>query len=238
MKDLITGWKHACDLAGASWGGGETPTLKGIITPGTVALGGSAIGFISSPSRLISDKNIRAGDRILLLRSTGINANGLSLARAIAKKLPNGYATKMNNGQLYGDGILKKTNIYTKVIQDMLNAGIPIHYISNITGHGFRKLMRGRGRFTYVIERLFPPQELFNFIQKHANLTDEDMYDEFNMGMDYAIYLPEQYLKKAQTIVKKNKFHCIDAGHVEKGPRRVVITPKNITFAGDRLDLR
>lgn len=238
MKDLIRGWKSACDIAGASWGGGETPTLKGIISPGAVALGGSAIGYIKSPSRLITDKNLKVGDRILLLKSTGINANGLSLARAIAKKLPKGYATKMANGQLYGDGILKKTNIYTRAIQDILNAGIPIHYISNITGHGFRKLMRARGNFSYVIEKMFPQQELFNFIQKHANLTDRDMYDEFNMGNDYAIYLSEKYVKKAQAIVKKNGFQSIDAGYVDRGPRRVVIKPKNITFDGDRLDLR
>src|SRR5882672_12218859 len=98
MTDLIAGWKSACDLTGASWGGGETPTLKGIITPNTVALGGSAIGIITSEKRLLTDKKIQAGDRILFLKSTGINANGLSLARAIADKLPKGYATKLKSG--------------------------------------------------------------------------------------------------------------------------------------------
>src|SRR5664279_1813253 len=80
MNDLIKGWKSACDLAGASWGGGETPTLKGIIEPNTVALGGSAIGIITDKNKLISDTKLQAGDRILLLKSNGINANGLSLA--------------------------------------------------------------------------------------------------------------------------------------------------------------
>src|SRR3990167_5205254 len=64
MKDLINGFKSACDLAGATWGGGETPTLKGIINPGTIDLGGSAVGIIKSKKRLIRDSNLKNGDRI------------------------------------------------------------------------------------------------------------------------------------------------------------------------------
>lgn len=238
MTDLINGWKSACDLAGCSWGGGETPTIKGIITPNTVALGGSCVGIIKNKNRIINDKNLKAGDRILLLRSTGINANGLSLARAIADKLPKGYATKLKSGQMYGEALLQKTNIYTKTIQDMLDAEIDIHYISNITGHGFRKLMRARQNYSYVIEKLLDPQELFLFMQNHAGLADYEMYDEFNMGMDYAIYLPEKDMENAQKIISKNGFESIDAGFVEKGERQVVIKPKHIIFKGESLKVR
>ncbi|MBI5122513.1 phosphoribosylformylglycinamidine cyclo-ligase [Candidatus Roizmanbacteria bacterium] len=238
MSDLIAGWKSACDLAGASWGGGETPTLKGIIIPNTIALGGSAIGIITSEKRLLSDKKIQSGDRIILLKSNGINANGLSLARAIAKNLPEGYATKLKSGEIYGEAILKKTNIYAKLIQELLNANIELHYISNITGHGLRKIMRARQNFTYVIEKLFDPQELFIFMQEHANLSDYEMYDEFNMGQDYALFLPEKDIAKAQEIIKNNNFESLNAGLVEKGERQVVIKSKNIVFEGDRLQLR
>ncbi len=238
MTDLIAGWKSACDLAGASWGGGETPTIKGIITPNTVALGGSCVGIIKDKKRIINDKNLKSGDRILLLKSTGINANGLSLARAIAKGLSDGYATKLKSGEMYGESILKKTNIYTKLIQELLDAHIDIHYISNITGHGFRKLMRARQDYSYIIEKMFDPQELFLFMQEHAGLTNYEMYDEFNMGMDYAIYLPEKDIKNAQAIVKKNSFESIDAGYVEKGERQVVVKPKSIVFKGESLKVR
>lgn len=238
MEDLISGWKTACDLSGASWGGGETPTLKGIMVPNTVALGGSAIGIISSKKRLIIDSKLKAGDRIILLKSSGINANGLSLARAIAKKLPKGYATKMRDGNIYGEAILKKTNIYAKLVQDLLKDNVDIHYISNITGHGLRKLMRARYNFSYIVEKLFPPQELFLFLQKHANLTDYEMYEEFNMGQDYAIFVPAKDVKKTLTIIKKNKFKGLDAGYIEKGPRQVIIKPKNLIYSSETLDLR
>lgn len=238
MRDLIAGWKSACDLAGASWGGGETPTLKGIITPNTVALGGSAIGFISDKKRLLTDSKITVGDRIIFLKSNGINANGLSLARAVAKKLPKGYDTKLPSKMSYGEAILSRTNIYTKVIQDMLNAGIDLHYISNITGHGLRKIMRPRQNFTYMIEKLFQPQELFLFMQKHAELSDYEMYEEFNMGQDYAIFLPEKDVIKSQEIVKKNNFESLDAGFVKDGERKVNIISKNIIFKGESLQLK
>ena len=238
MKDFIFGWKSACDLSGATWGGGETPTLKGVIEPETVDLGGSAIGIINPPSRLITDKKLSVGDRILLIKSNGINCNGISLARAISKKLPKGYATKLSNGQFYGEAVLTKTNIYAKLVQDLLDANVDIHYISNITGHGLRKIMRARHNYTYVAEKIFDPQEVFIFIQKHAKINDFEMYQTFNMGQDYAIFLPSKDIKKAQGIITKNGFESLDAGYVEVGPRQVIIKPKNLVYKSETLNLR
>lgn len=238
MHDLIRGWRDACKLSGASWGGGESPTLKGVIEPNTVNLGGSAVGKIESEKTFITDQNIKIADRIILIKSNGINCNGLSLARAIAKKLPKGYSTIIAGNKKYGDALLTKTNIYAKLVKDLIDAKIKVHYISNITGHGLRKIMRARQSYTYVIEKLFKPQPLFTFIQKHANLTDYEMYDEFNMGQDYALFISPKDVKKTLAIIKKNKFQAIDAGYVSKGPRQVIIKPKNITFSSETLDLR
>lgn len=238
MTDFINGWKSACDIACVSWGGGETATMKQIVVPNTAEFAGSAIGIISSEKNLITDKKLKAGDRILLLKSNGVNANGISLTRAIAKKLPYGYGTKLPNGQLYGEALLTKTNIYARLIQELLKANIDIHYISNITGHGLRKIMRARPNFTYLIEKIFDPQEVFLFIQKQANLSDEEMYGTYNMGMDYALFLPEKDVKEAQTIVVKNGFESLNAGVVKKGEKQVLIQPKNLVYKGVTLDLR
>lgn len=238
MTDLIAGWKEACDLAGVAWGGGETPTLKGIVIPGTVDLGGSAVGIISSEERLILDKKLVSGDRILLIKSNGINANGLSLARAVGDKLPDGYSTKLPNGVAYGDALLTKTNIYAKLVQDLLDAGVDIHYISNITGHGLRKIMRSAKDFIYTVEKVFEVPQIFSFIQQHANLSDEEMYSTFNMGQDYVIFLPKENVQKAQEIITKNGFESLDSGYIESGERKVILKDKNITFEGNTLDLR
>ncbi len=133
---------------------------------------------------------------------------------------------------------MTKTNIYAKTIESLLDADISLHYVSNITGHGLRKVMRARQEYTYVIEKLFKPQPIFSFIQNRAGLSDRDMYETYNMGNDYAIFLPEKDVAKAQKIISKCGFNSIHAGYIKKGPREVVITAKNLTFMGDTLDLR
>jgi phosphoribosylformylglycinamidine cyclo-ligase len=236
MTDLINGWKNACDLAGASWGGGETATMKQVVVKGAAEFGGSAIGIIKG--KPITDKKLKAGDRIILVKSNGVNANGISLTRAVAQRLPQGYGAKLKDGKIYGEALLTKSNIYAKLIQDLLEKEVDIHYISNITGHGLRKIMRGRPQFTYLVEKIFEPQEVFEFIQKNAGLSDLEMYQTYNMGMDYAIFVPEKDVQKTLKIITENKFEAIDAGVVQNGEKQVIIKPKNLTFKGDTLDLR
>ena len=81
--ELVDGWRKACELARCAWGGGETPTLSGVVEAAAVVLAGSAIGIVKPKGRLIR-ANIQHGDAIVLFESSGIHANGLTLARAIA----------------------------------------------------------------------------------------------------------------------------------------------------------
>ncbi len=98
--------------------------------------------------------------------------------------------------------------------------------------------MRGRPRFTYVLEKIFKPQPVFDFIAKHANLDDTEMYQTYNMGQDYALFISQKNVPKTLKIIAKNKFKGIDAGFVEKGEKQVIIMPKNLTLKGETLDLR
>jgi phosphoribosylaminoimidazole (AIR) synthetase len=98
--------------------------------------------------------------------------------------------------------------------------------------------MRARQNFSYIIERIFEPQEVFKFIQKHANLDDYMMYQTYNMGQDYAIFVLPKDVDRCLKIISKNKFRAIDAGYAKKGERQVIIKPKNIIFRGESLNLR
>lgn len=237
-RDLVDGWAKACKLAGAVWGGGETPTLKTIIEPDTIDLAGSAVGIITPKKRLTLGSKLKAGDAIVLLESSGIHANGLTLARAIADKVPKGYATKLSDGTSYGEALLTPTHIYAKLVRELFSAGIDIHYMVNITGHGWRKLMRASQPFTYRLTNIPEPQPLFSFIQKHSENSDTEMYGNFNMGAGFAFYLPSKFIKETQKIAKKCGFKSWHAGIVEKGPKQVVIEPKGIVFKGESLQVR
>lgn len=237
-RDLVDGWARACNLAGASWGGGETPTHKEIVYPDVIDLGSACVGIINPKSRLSLGDKLRSGDSIILIESSGIHANGLTLARKIAEELDEGYATKLNDGRLYGEALLVPTHIYAKTIAELFEADIDIHYMVNITGHGFRKIMRAKEEFTYAIENLPEVDELFKFIQEKSGMSDEDMYGTFNMGAGFAVMLPSDQAEKAVEVIKENGFKSWVAGKVEAGEKQVVINPLNITFKSDTLNIR
>lgn len=237
-KALIEGWAKACNLAGVTWGGGETPGLKGIINPNTIDLAGACIGIIKPKNRLTLGDKLQSGDAILLIEASGIHANGLSLARAVAEKLPEGYATKLSDNTIYGETLLIPTYIYASLIKVLFEEGIDIHYMVNITGHGWRKLMRASRDFTYQVTQLPPIPPLFNFIQEHSGNTDEEMYANFNMGAGFAIYLPLNQLERAQEILKQQGFQSWNAGTIKDGPKRVIIQQKNIVFKAETLGVR
>lgn len=238
-RDLVEGWAKACNLAGAVWGGGETPTLRGIIEPDTIDLSGSAVGIVKPKERLTLGEKLMPGDAILLVESSGIHANGLTLARTIASRLPEGYATLLSDGRSYGESLLAPTHIYAGLIRDLFEAGIDIHYMVNVTGHGWRKLMRATKDLSYIIDKLPEPQPIFEFIQKHSGNDDTEMYGNFNMGAGFAIFLPEREVELAQRIaLEKHKLNSVKAGNVEEGQKRVVIRPKNVIYKGETLGVR
>ncbi len=237
-KALVEGWASACDIAGAVWGGGETPGLSGIINPETLDLVGSCIGVIKPKSRLTLGDKLKEGDAILLIESSGIHANGLSLARKIAEELPEGYATKLSDGKMYGEALLTPTHIYVSLIKALFEAQIDIHYMVNITGHGWRKLIRANIDFTYLITQIPPAPPIFRFIQKHTGSDDSEMYGNFNMGAGFAIFLPEDQIEKAKSLAEKHNLKAWNAGTVEKGPKQVIIKQKNITFEAETLGVR
>ena len=234
--DLVAGWKHACDLARCAWGGGETPTLKGIIIPGTVALSGSGIGFVKK----LVEPHITNGDAIIFLESSGIHANGLTLARKIADSLPAGYMTKLSDGRNYGEALLDPTHIYVGAVEDLMSEGVTIKYAANITGHGWRKLMRLDKNFTYRIKELPTQLPIFDFIQKHGNVSEEEMYGNLNMGAGFALFVSSAQAN--QTVAKINTgnygFKALYAGEVMYGEKQVVIEPKDLVFRSDTLAVR
>lgn len=240
MVDLTDGFRDACNMAGAVWGGGESPTLRNIIESGKADLAGAAVGEIKPKTRLTLGDKLTAGDRIILIASNGIHANGLTLARDVADRLPEGYATKLPSGKMYGEALLKPTHIYAKLIQDLFEAGVDIHYMVNITGHGWRKLMRANREFSYYIETLPEVPEELSLIQEVSGNDDREMYGTFNMGAGFAIYVPAKDVNTVREIsMQDHRLTALNAGHVEEGPKKLVIEPLNgLTFEGETLGVR
>jgi phosphoribosylformylglycinamidine cyclo-ligase len=235
---LVRGWKQACDACGVAWGGGETPALAGIVEPGRIDLAASCTGIVNPKSRLSLGERLAPGDAIVLLASSGIHANGLSLARKLVERLPQGYLTEVSPGQCYGDALLAPTTLYSPVTEALHHAGIALHYAANITGHGWRKLLRHPAALTYRIETLPPVPPVLDFIRHHAGLGDDEAYGTLNMGAGFALFVADHDADRVVEIAARQGVAALKAGRVEAGPKQLLIGPLGLHFAGEALALR
>ena len=227
-QNIIKGFKAAAKYSDVLWNGGETQTLVEIVNPKSIVLGGSATSIIKPKSNYLSGDKIQSGDKIILLGSSGLHTNGITLIRKIFKK---DLRTQI-------EAIKNKTVIYTPLINKLLEERVELHYISHITGHGWRKIMRSHKKLTYIIEVLPKPKPIFNKIQEKTGMSSTQMYGDYNMGAGMALFVPEGGVAKIFSITKLMGIQALDAGFVEKGPRRVVIRPIGVEFQGSQLQIR
>ena len=237
-RALIEGWKAACDACGVSWGGGETPALAGVVAAGRVDLAASCVGIVRPRSRLTLGEKLAPGDVIVLLESSGIHANGLSLARKLAERLAGGLGAEMEGGALYGEALLAPTVLYSPVTEALAAAGVVPHYCVNVTGHGWRKLMRHPGRFTYRIDTLPPVPPVLRFIEEHAGIDRREAYGNLNMGAGFALFVAAAEAQRAVDVCMAQGVRAWIAGAVEDGERRVLIEPLGLEFAAGDLHVR
>lgn len=235
---LVAGWKAACDTCGVAWGGGETPALAGIVEAGRIDLAASCTGLVNPKQRLSVGDRLQAGDAIVLLASSGIHANGLSLARKLVERLPQGWLTEVEPGLSYGAALLAPTVLYSPVTEALWQAGIVPHYCANITGHGWRKLLRHPATLTYRIHTVPPVTPVLKFIQQHAGQDDREAYSTLNMGAGFAIFVPEAEAGRVVEIARAQGVEAWVAGRVEAGPKQLLIEPLGIRFGDDDLQLR
>jgi phosphoribosylformylglycinamidine cyclo-ligase len=237
-QDLVAGWKAACDTCKVAWGGGETPALAGIVEAGRIDLAASCTGLVNPKQRLSLGERLGPGDAIVLLASSGIHANGLTLARKLADRLPQGYLTEIEPGLSYGEALLAPTTLYSPVTEALWAAGIAVHYAANITGHGWRKLLRHPRRLGYRIHTVPPVPAVLRTIQQLARHDDAEAYGTFNMGAGFALFVAAADAEGAVAVAGSCGVPAWVAGAVEAGDKHLHIEPLGVTFGGDALQLR
>ena len=235
---LVAGWKKACDACGVAWGGGETPALAGIVEAGRIDLAASCTGIVNPKSRLSVGERLEAGNAIVILASSGIHANGLSLARKLVERLPQGYLTPLEDGSTYGQALLAPTALYSPVSEALARSGIYPRYCVNVTGHGWRKLLRHPGTYTYRIHTVPPVPTVLRFMQQHAGLDDQEAYSTLNMGAGFAYFVDAEEAQRTVEVARECGIEAWVAGQVEEGPKQLLIEPLQLRFGADDLQLR
>lgn len=238
IQDLIRGWQAACDVCGMAWGGGETPALGGVVEANRIDLAASCVGIVKGRDRLMLGERLAPGDAIVLLASSGIHANGVSLARKLAERLPEGYRTRLKNGRTFGEALLDPTVLYAPITEAVFAAGVRPHYAVNVTGHGWRKLMRHPAELRYVIRRVPPVPTVLEFMQAESGMSTRDAYGTFNMGAGFALFVARGDVAATISAAEHAGLAAWHAGDVEAGAKSLVIEPLKIEYAGSDLHLR
>ena len=238
---LVDGFAEGCRQAGAVWGGGETPTLGGIVNPETIVLAGSAVGRIAPKSlRVVGD--VRDGDAIIFLASSGVQTNGLSLCRKIAEQLSDGYLTPIGQGDSrpFGEALLAPSVIYAAFVGECQRRGVRLNYLAHVTGHGWRKLMRLEEPFVYEITDPRPAPALFEFLIEAGPIERREAYATFNMGVGFAAYVSPAQVDATLAAASATGYDAWIAGRVRKdGDRKAVVVPSlGLAFEADTLQLR
>lgn len=234
---LLEGWQRACLDAGCTWAGGESPSLRGLVHEREIELAGSAVGVIPSGVQPILGERLGAGDAIVLVASSGLHANGATLARVVADGLDDGYATPLPSGRALGEALLDPSLMYAPLVAAMLERGLEPTYLSHITGHGLLKLMRAPRALTYRVSALPQVPEVLSFLVQHAQLDPHAAYSTFNMGAGFAVFCRAADASAVLDLAGELGLHAVRAGVVEEGAREVLLEPVGVRYAGEELRL-
>jgi phosphoribosylformylglycinamidine cyclo-ligase len=234
---LLRGWREGCTDSGATWGGGESPSLPGLVAPTDIELAGSAVGLVPPGHGPILGDDLRAGDEIVFVNSSGLHANGASLARKVATELIDGYDTRLPSGRRFGEALLDRSIIYAALVRRLLATEIGIHYLSHITGHGLLKLMRPRRDVGYEVLQLPEVPEVLGLLVAQAGMSPAAAYSTFNMGCGYAVYCEGGAGEEVVGLCSELGLGAHVAGRVTEGPRRVVLAEIDVVFESGDLDL-
>ena len=212
-RQIGIGLQRGAELANVSLVGGEYAILPGLVNGFDLA--GTCMGWIKK-SKLITGKKIAIGDVIIGIRSSGIHSNGLSLARKAFERNEINYEEKLDRiKRPVGLELLEPTAMYVKEMLQVVR-GCDVHGIAHITGGGLRNLLRLHPEREFRIEKPLEPQPIFTVMQELGDITAEEMYQTFNMGMGMAVVLPEKQAKKALAMLSKT-LEAREVGHVYEG---------------------
>jgi len=214
VAEIIEGIAEACKAADCVLLGGETAEMPGVYQPGQLDLAGTIVGVASEPD-LLPSKNIKPGDVLIGLPSSGPHTNGYSLIRRVFDGVS--LDTEFEGVGSLGDALLAPHRSYLDLVQQ-IKATIPLKALAHITGGGFfdnipRVLPAGIGVEIQTASWTVPP--LFQLIQPRGEISRDEMYHVFNMGIGMVAIVDADTLNQAQTELREHEIKII--GRVIEG---------------------
>lgn len=226
IATIVGGVADGCKQSGAALIGGETAEMPGFYPVDEYDLAGFAVGVVDEKD-LITGKELKVGDVLIGLASSGIHSNGFSLVRQVFSMKKVALETYYESlGCTLGEALLAPTKIYVKALQSIKAAGVVIKACSHITGGGFyENVPRMLKDNTQAVIRKdsYPIPPIFTMLSKDGNIEEKMMYNTFNMGLGMILAVDSAHADKAMEAVKAAGEESYIVGQIEAGKKGVVL---------------
>jgi phosphoribosylformylglycinamidine cyclo-ligase len=235
---LAEGLYRGAERAGINIPAGEIAQIRELIHGArdgyAFDLVGTCVGTVPL-DRILIGQDVRPGDAVVGIASSGMHSNGFTLARKVLERAGMHYRDHIDGlGRSVGEELLTPTHIYVKEAVAMLDAGLAVKAFIHVTGDGFLNLSRVEARAGFVIEDLLPVPPIFSLIQQHGDISEAEMFRVYNMGVGFCVVVDPADAARVETIAAEHGKTARVIGYAVDDPqRRVWVVPRGLLGAGD-----
>ena len=226
IATIVSGVAEGCKQSECALVGGETAEHPGLMPEDEYDLAGFAVGVVDKKD-IISGENIKPGDVLVGMASSGVHSNGFSLVRKVFEMTKESLDTYYDElGKTLGEALIAPTKIYVKALKSIKNSSVKVKGCSHITGGGFYEnipRMLPDGVRAVVEKNSYEVPAIFKLLAKEGDIAEEMMYNTFNMGLGMVIALDPADVEKAMEAIKAAGETPYVVGHIEAGEKGVTL---------------
>ena len=226
IATIVKGVAEGCKMSDAALIGGETAEHPGLMPEDEYDLAGFAVGVVDQKD-LITGENIKAGDVLIGIASSGVHSNGFSLVRKVFEMTTESLNTYYDElGTTLGEALIAPTRIYVKALRAVKEAGVTINGCSHITGGGFYEnipRMLPEGARAVVKKDSYEIPAIFKLLQKTGDIEEQMMYNTYNMGLGMVLAVKPEDVEKTMAAIEGAGEKAFVVGSVEAGEKGVTL---------------
>lgn len=226
IATIVSGVAEGCKQAGCALIGGETAEHPGLMPEDEYDLAGFAVGVVDEKD-LITGENLKPGDVLIGMASSGVHSNGFSLVRKVFDMTVESLNTYYDElGATLGETLLAPTRIYVKALKAVKEAGVTVKACSHITGGGFYEnvpRMLKEGTHAVINKNSYPVPPIFTLMAKKGNIEEHMMYNTYNMGLGMIVAVDPADVDKTMEAMKSAGDTPYVVGTIEAGEKGVTL---------------
>lgn len=226
IATIVSGVAEGCKQSGCALVGGETAEHPGLMPEDDYDLAGFAVGVVDKKD-IIDGSQMKAGDVLIGMASTGVHSNGFSLVRKVFEMTKESLDTYYEElGKTLGEALIAPTRIYVKALKAVKEAVVTLKGCSHITGGGFYEnipRMLPEGIHAVVKKDSYEVPAIFKLLAEKGNIAEEMMYNTFNMGLGMVVAVDEKDVEATMNAMREAGDTPYIVGHVEAGEKGVTL---------------